>query len=304
MPEQQTKIILIAGPTASGKSSLALALSQAIDGEIVNADAMQVYQDLNIVSARPSEEETARVPHHLYGILDGAERCSAGRWARLATEAIEFIRSRHKVPIIVGGTGLYFRALTQGLSPIPDVDDQYRARARARHEELGPAAFHAEVIERDGAMDRLPQSDTQRLLRAWEVYEATGKPLSHFQAMTPEPLSNGPFERYVLAPPRDKLYAACDARAAAMFEEGAMAEIQTLLARDLDPNLPVMKALGVPEVAAYLNGAIPTQDEALAALQQNTRRFAKRQMTWFRNQTADWQVAETAEEILAELAGL
>jgi tRNA dimethylallyltransferase len=174
-------VILIAGPTASGKSAAALALAEKIGGEIVNADAMQVYRDLRILTARPSPAEEAAVRHHLYGVLDGAERCSAGRWARLAGEAVRDILARGRPAIIAGGTGLYFRALEDGLSPIPEIPPAAREQACDRLKELGAEAFRAEVVERDPAMARLPEGDAQRLLRAWEVFEATGERLSHFR---------------------------------------------------------------------------------------------------------------------------
>ena len=289
-------VILIAGPTASGKSAAALALAKKLDGEIVNADAMQVYSDLRILTARPPTQEEAAIPHHLYGVLDGAERCSAGRWARLASETIRDILARGRPSIVVGGTGLYFRALEDGLSPIPEIPAAVRERAGERIKEVGPAAFRAEVVARDPAMARLPEGDSQRLLRAWEVFEATGKPLSHFQTLPRTPLIESVASRIVIEPPRDVLYARCDARATAMLAEGAVEEARALIARGLDPALPVMKALGVAEIGAMLRGAL-TKDDALALLQQNTRRFAKRQLTWFRNQAADWPRAASADDV-------
>ncbi len=296
-----SNVVFIAGPTASGKSGAALALAQKTGGEIVNADAMQVYRDLRILTARPSIEDETAVPHHLYGTLDAAGRCSAGRWARMAADAIAQINARGQIAIVAGGTGLYFKALEEGLSPIPDAAPEARARAIARRAAIGPAAFHAEVIANDPAMERFPASDAQRLMRAWEVFEGTGKPLSHFQAMARTPLIGAVTAKVVIAPPRACLYANCNARAAAMFTAGAVEEVRALLARGLDPALPVMKALGVPEISAFVRGETG-QEEALSTLQQNTRRFAKRQMTWFRGQATDWPRAETLEaaaEILA-----
>lgn len=292
---------LIAGPTASGKSAAALALAQELDGTIVNADAMQVYRDLRVLTARPSPEDEQAAPHRLYGILDGSERCSAGRWARLAADIIGEIAAAGGTAIVAGGTGLYFRALEEGLSPVPDAPPEIRAVAEARWKEIGPAAFRAEVIAQDPAMARLPEGDAQRLKRAWEVFAATGKPMSHFQALPRTPLIGAPAARLVIEPPRKVLYARCDARAAAMLEDGAVEEVRALLARGLDPALPAMKALGVAEIAALLRGET-TRDEALAQLQQNTRRFAKRQLTWFRNQTGGWPRAETVEAAVAVLA--
>ena len=290
----EARIIFIAGPTAGGKSGAALRLAEKGGGEIVNADAMQVYRDLRIITARPSAADETRAPHHLYGAVDGAERCSAGRWARMAARIIEDIRARGANAIIVGGTGLYFRALEEGLSPIPEISPEFRAQATLRRDALGPEAFREEVVSRDDAMARLPAGDAQRLIRAWEVFEATGQKLSDFQALPRAPLISSPAQRIIIEPPREALYAQCDARAAAMMSEGAIEEVARLRERGLDADLPIMKALGVPEVSAFLADEM---DEAacLAALQQATRRFAKRQLTWFRNQAADWPRVENPD---------
>lgn len=293
-------VIFIAGPTAGGKSAAALALADRVGGEIVNADSMQLYRDLHVLTARPSAKEERRAPHHLYGVLDGGERCSAGRWAMLAKERIDAVAKRGGTAIVVGGTGLYFRSLEEGLSPIPEVPVEVREQAAARHVELGPAAFRAEVIAQDANMARLPEGDRQRLLRAWEVYAGTGKPLSHFQSLPPAPLVRDVVARVVIEPVREALYARCDARAAAMMDDGALDEVRRLLSRGLDSSLPVMKALGVAEVAGYLKGDL-SAEAALSLLQRNTRRFAKRQLTWFRNQAADWPRAEGAEAAVDSL---
>ncbi len=293
-------LIFIAGPTASGKSAAALALAGALDGEIINADAMQVYDDLNVITARPTASDEAIATHHLYGALDASERCSAGRWARLAKSALDKCTAHGKVALICGGTGLYFRALEDGLSPVPETPDEVRMLAQARRDELGAEAFRDEVVAQDPAMARLPAGDSQRLMRAWEVFTATGKPLSWHQAQPREPLIETVDARIVIEPARDVLYARCDARAAAMMEEGAIEEVRALIRRNLDPALPVMKALGVPEIAAMLRGEMDKQT-TLEALQQNTRRFAKRQLTWFRNQAPDWPRAATAEEVEARI---
>jgi len=297
---KDARIIFIAGPTASGKSAAAMRVAEKRGGEIVNADAMQVYDGLRIVTARPSEEDEAHIPHHFYGVLDPAERCSAGRWAQLAADCISDIKTRGKVAVLVGGTGLYFKALAEGLSPIPEILPDIREAARTRHEALGAAAFRDEVIARDPAMARLPQGDAQRLMRAWEVFEATGEPLSSFQDRPRTPLINELIERAVIMPDREVLYAACDVRARAMFSDGAIEEVKALLARDLDPSLPVMKALGVPEITGLLRGEYE-RGEALEFLQRNTRRFAKRQVTWLRNQTPDWPQYKNGEESVAAL---
>lgn len=290
---EQAGVIFIAGPTAAGKSGAALAIADRLGGEIVNADAMQVYSDLRIITARPSAADEARAPHHLYGVIDGAERCSAGRWARMAAPIIEDIRARNRVAVIVGGTGLYFRALEDGLSPIPDVPPEIREKGVERRAALGPDAFREEVIARDAAMARLPAGDAQRLVRAWEVFEATGQKLSDFQAMARTPMIAAPVRRVIVEPTRAALYARCDARAAAMLSDGAINEVVRLRDRGLDKDLPVMKAFGVPEILTLLAG--DCDDAAcLAALQQSTRRFAKRQLTWFRNQAAHWPRVESS----------
>ena len=290
------RVIFIAGPTASGKSATALWLANAIGGEIVNADSMQVYHDLRILTARPSLQDQENIPHHLYGFLDGAAPFSAGRWAQAAADVIADILTRGSAAIVTGGSGLYFKALEQGLSPIPDTPPDIREQAVARRDLLGPGAFRDEVVERDPAMAHFPEGDAQRLQRAWEIFEATGKPLSYFQALPREPLIEASTEKFILEPLREKLYARCDARAATMLAEGGIEEVRALVSRKINPALPVMKALGVPEIALLLSGQA-TSDETLAALQQSTRRFAKRQLTWFRNQAGDWPRAETTQDV-------
>ena len=291
-------VVLIAGPTASGKSAAALALAERHGGEIVNADAIQVYRDLEILSARPGPGELAKAPHHLFGFLGGEERCSAGRWARFAGEAVKGVLARGRMAIVVGGTGLYFRALEEGLSPVPEIPGEIREAAAARLAELGAEAFRAEVVKADPAMARLPAADAQRLLRAWEVREATGAPLSDFQSLPREPLIGPPAARIVIEPQRETLYAACEARFDRMMEEGALEEARRLKARRLDPGLPVMKALGAAELIAHLEGALAL-DEAVDLAKQNTRRFAKRQMTWFRNQAASWPRAADSRNAIS-----
>jgi tRNA dimethylallyltransferase len=298
--ESRERVIFIAGPTASGKSATASALAEELGGEIVNADAIQVYRDLSVLSARPTSDELAKAAHHLFGFLDGAERCSAGRWAREAKTAIDAIVQRERPAIVVGGTGLYFRALAEGLSPIPNVTAEVRAAARARLEQLGRDAFRAEVVARDPATEGIAPGDTQRLLRAWEVCEATGEPLSAFQDLPREPLVGSPHARVVIEPDREALYAACDARLEWMMERGALDEAQRLLARGLDPTLPVMKALGAAELMAHLRGELSFA-AALQLAKQNTRRFAKRQTTWFRHQAKGWPRVQDWREAIASL---
>ncbi|MEM9170840.1 MAG: tRNA (adenosine(37)-N6)-dimethylallyltransferase MiaA [Pseudomonadota bacterium] len=298
--ETPSRIVLIAGPTAGGKSALALALAQQIDGEILNADAMQVYRDLNVLSARPGTDDLARARHHLFGVLSGASACSAGRWARMAGAALRAVSARGRPAIVVGGTGLYFRALTDGLSPIPEIPEAVRRDGEARRAALGAAAFHAEVLAADPSMARVAQGDAQRLVRAWSVHAATGRPLSDFQAAAGRPAAPRPAARIVLEPPRAALYARCDARFDAMMAAGALDEARRLAGAGYAPDRPVMKALGAAELIAHVRGEIAL-DEAVEAALRNTRRFAKRQGTWFRGQTPDWPRAETVSAALEAL---
>jgi tRNA dimethylallyltransferase len=280
-------VLVIAGATASGKSRLALDAAEALGGVIVNADSMQIYRELSVLTARPDTADRARAPHRLYGILSGAERCSAGRWRDLAVAEIETCLAANQVPIMVGGTGLYLRALEMGLAPVPEVPAAVRAAAEAKHRELGGAAFHTALAARDPVTAaRLRPSDRQRLIRAWEVLEATGRSLADWQAdgQRAEALASPyRFRTIVCAPPRAALYAACDARVTAMIDAGAVAEVQALIGMNLDPSLPIMKALGVAALGRYVSGEV-SLEAAIAATQQQTRNYAKRQMTWLRTQ--------------------
>ncbi|MGZ3401008.1 MAG: tRNA (adenosine(37)-N6)-dimethylallyltransferase MiaA [Caulobacteraceae bacterium] len=296
-------VLLIAGPTASGKSALALRLAERLNGEIVNADALQLYADLRVLSARPTAEEEARAPHHLFGVAAGADGWSVGRWLDAALPLLGDIAARGRRAIVVGGTGLYFRALTKGLADIPAVPAAVRQAAAETWERLGEDAFRQALAARDpAAAARIAAGDRQRLLRAFEVAEATGKALSDWQADTTPPLSAGQWRAVVLEPDRQTLYARCDARFAAMVEAGALEEVRALIARRLDPLAPVMKAVGVRELAAHLAGEL-TLAEAVALAQQETRRYAKRQLTWFRNQTPEWErltVDTQVESLIAD----
>jgi tRNA dimethylallyltransferase len=284
----QADVVLIAGPTAGGKSALALKLAGELGGEVVNADALQLYRDLRILTARPMAEDEARVPHHLYGVADAGESWSVGRWLRAAGPVLDDIRERGRKAVVVGGTGLYFRALTQGLADIPPVPERVRQAARTRFDELGEAAFRRELRVLDSAAEaRIAPGDRQRLVRAHEVREASGRALSDWQAATSPRLPPGSWRAVVVEPARDELYARCDARVLAMIEAGALGEVQALLDRGLDQSLPAMKAVGVRELARGLRGELCLPD-AVALAQQQTRRYAKRQLTWFRNQTPDW----------------
>jgi len=298
-------VIVIAGPTASGKSALALRVAEAFGGTVINADSMQVYAGLPIVTAQPSPEDQARAPHRLYGFRDPAEPCSAADWRALAVGEIAACHAAGRLPVVVGGTGLYLHTLRHGLSPVPPVPEAVRAEARALLAEIGSAALHARLAERDPAgAERLRPSDPQRVVRAWEVLEATGRPLADWQAMPGSVEPGRRFLELLLLPPRETLYPACDRRFAAMLATGALAEVEALLRRGLDPTLPAMKAVGVPELAGLLAGSL-TLEQATAAAQQATRRYAKRQFTWFRHRMPearrfDAQFSESIEpEIFA-----
>ena len=280
-------ILIVGGPTASGKSALALDLALQFGGVVINADSMQVYRELRILSARPTPADERRAPHRLYGVLAGGERCSAGRWRDLALAEIAAAHGERLLPILVGGTGLYLRSLLKGLAPVPTIAKEVREAARALHAEVGAAQFHRLLAARDprGAA-RIHPANTQRVLRAYEVFEATGKSLSDWQAgqvSGHESGYGGEVAALVLEPPRQALYAACEARAEFMAAAGGIEEAAGLLALGLDPALPVMKALGVREFAAYLGGTA-TRVEAIDNLRKSTRRYAKRQGTWFRHQ--------------------
>ncbi len=283
MPPLQPTAIIVAGPTASGKSALALALAEHYGGTIINADALQVYRDLRILTARPGALAAERAPHRLYGFLDAAERGSAARWRTLALVEIAAAGKAGRLPIVAGGTGLYLRALREGLAAVPDIPPAIREEAAALYLRLGGAQFREELARLDPvSAARLPPGDRTRLTRAYEVAQATGLPIGEWRKQTGVPTPYR-FATILLSPPRETLYAACDARFLAMIEAGGLAEAAALLARNLSPELPAMKAVGLPELFRHLRGEI-SLDAAIAAAQQATRRYAKRQMTWFRHQ--------------------
>lgn len=280
--------LLIAGPTASGKSALAIEIAERAGGEIVNADSMQVYADLPVLSARPSAADMARVPHHLFGHVDAAVRYSVGRWLAEALEAMAGIRRRGRAPVLAGGTGLYFRALTKGLADVPDPGPDARAKAAAVLEQGGLAALAKEAARLDPeGTARLAANDRQRLLRIVAVGYGTGEALSRLQAQTAPPALPGAWRGAVLDAPAAQLNARIEARLCAMAEQGAVGEAARLAARGLAPDLPAMKALGVAEFAAHARGELSLED-AIQRAAVATRQYAKRQRTWFRNQTPDW----------------
>jgi tRNA dimethylallyltransferase len=302
MSEKKKPVVIVAGPTASGKSALAIELAEQFDGVVINADSMQVYRDLRILTARPTEEDEARVPHRLYGVLPAAEPCSAGRWLAKALSEIRDAHSAGKLPIVCGGTGLYLKALTEGLSPMPDVPDRVRESLRIRLAAEGAASLYRELERRDPRMaGRLRPSDPQRIIRALEVLEATGQSLADWQAMPAEgPPPDMRFRTILLAPPREWLYRRCDRRLESMLQEGALEEVRRLVATNPDPALPAMKAVGVRQFAACLAGNMEL-DDALGAAQKATRNYAKRQGTWFRHQiVADFTIHTQLSESLLE----
>ena len=293
--------MLIAGPTASGKSALALALAEAAGGVIINTDSMQVYRDLRGITARPTVDEEARVPHRLYGHVDAAVNFSAGSWVKDATAALAEARAQNRLPIFAGGSGLYFKALTRGLSAVPPVPSGIRDGVRARLEQHGVEALHAELSQRDPlSAERLKPRDRARIARALEVVEATGRSLTdwHRDGLPPL-LPPGQFRALFLAPERDALYARIDARFDAMLETGALQEVASLGARQLDPLLPAMKAHGVPALIRHLHGEITLQQAAEIG-RADTRHYAKRQFTWFRHQLPEfeWVRPEAARDWL------
>lgn len=295
-------VAVIAGPTASGKSALAIRIAERAGGTIVNADASQVYRDLRVVSARPSEEEERRVPHRLFGHVDGNERMSAARWAGEARGAIAEEHARGRLPILVGGTGLYLRTLLDGIAPVPEIDPAIRDAVRA----LPVAVAHAALMREDSAAaTRLAPGDSARIARALEVVRSTGRPLADWQRAREGGIGDTVSLRpLILLPDRELLNARIDARALAMLEGGAIEEVAALLARPLPTDAPIRRAIGVPELARLLAGEA-TMAETLDALRLATRRYAKRQYTWFRHQPpAAWpRVANADEHAIAALLG-
>jgi tRNA dimethylallyltransferase len=291
--------VLIAGPTASGKSALAVALARRFGGVVINADSMQVYRDLQIITARPTPEEMGEVPHRLYGHVDGAVNHSAAAYVAEAASLLAELERAGVLPVVVGGTGLYFKALTEGLSEIPPVPEEVRAEFRAWALPRETSELHAELARKDPEMAaRLRPSDRLRIMRALEVLLATGRSLASFQgARQPGPLAGRSLLRLFLTPERELVRARIDARFETMMTQGALDEVAALRERRLDPLLPVMRAHGVPGLIAHLDGRLSLA-EAVARGQADTRAYAKRQMTWFRHQMAGW-TAVTPEEALA-----
>jgi tRNA dimethylallyltransferase len=298
---ENDKAVLIAGPTASGKSALALELAHRTGGVVINADSMQVYRDLRVLTARPTLDEEARAPHRLYGHVDAAVNFSAGSWVADAAKVLEEARAQHRLPIFAGGSGLYFKALTRGLSAVPPIPAEIRESVRARLQRDGVEALHAELARRDPvSAERLNPRDRSRIARALEVVEATSRSLTswHRDGLPPL-LPQAQFRALFLEPDRDQLYSRIDARFEAMLQAGALREVAALASRKLDSHLPAMKAHGVPALIRHLQGEI-SLDEAAEIGRADTRHYAKRQFTWFRHQLPEfeWVKPEAAREWL------
>lgn len=287
--DRRAKAVLIAGPTASGKSAMAVDIARALNGVVINADSMQVYRDLRIITARPSEGDHALVPHRLFGTVDGATNFSVAAYVASFRALLNELEQAQRIPVVVGGTGLYFKALTEGLSRIPAVSEQVRDAIRSMCEGRSSPDMHHDLATLDPVMAaRLRPNDRLRIMRALEVHAQTGKSLAEFQGRRqPGPLDGQPVTKLFLAPDRDLIRARIDTRFAAMIASGALDEVTALRERRLDPMLPVMRAHGVPGLIAYLDGKL-SLEEAITRGQADTRAYAKRQMTWFRHQMAGW----------------
>lgn len=279
--------ILIHGPTASGKTKLAISLARRLGGEVINADAMQCYRDLDVLTARPDADELAAAPHHLFGHVDAAIRHSAGAWSKEAAAKIADLQAAGQLPIIVGGTGLYLMALTDGLSDIPAIDERFRTQARGMVESDQPAAWAFLTARDPQAAERIDPNDRQRTARALEVLLATGRPISAFHGQAAPLLPAGGWVGVTLTPPRETLYARINARVDAMMKAGALEEARRLWARRLDPALPAMRAHGMPGFCDHFEGRASLED-AVERCKRDTRRYAKRQMTWIAHQFTLW----------------
>lgn len=278
-------VVIIAGPTACGKTDLAVEIAEEFDGEIVNADSMQVYKELRILTARPSDAEVERVPHHLFGCLTVSERCSAGRWLEMAQVVLADIHARGKLPVIAGGTGLYIKALTEGLAPVPEVPSEIFERVQSHFDDVGGERFKTELALVDaGAAERLPASDRQRLIRAAAVFAATGQTLSDWQqAQTSEPGYSARYGTVLLMPPREEMYDAINARFDQMMDEGAMTEAEAFAELGVPDDMPSARAVGVAELLRVIRGEMALET-AVSKAKTASRNLAKRQITWFRRQ--------------------
>lgn len=289
-PSKKT-VLVVGGPTASGKSALALDIAEEFNGVVINADSMQIYKGLPIITACPAPADEARVPHRLYQHMDVTDTCSAGFWEKLCIQEIQTAWQNNQLPVVTGGTGLYIKTLMEGISKLPDVPDPIRTNIRRRCEEEGVDVLYEELRAKDPEMgERLKPKDAQRICRALEVLETTGRSLAALQReIKPKPTLDATYICDVIMPPRDVLYDRCNQRFDLMIDGGAIDEVRALADLNLDPKLPAMKALGVPELLSYVKGD-STLEEARLAAQMQTRRFAKRQCTWFRNQISGVEI--------------
>ena len=281
--KQENRCIVICGPTASGKSALAMKLANELNGEIINADSMQVYNELKILTSRPSTNDTENIPHNLFGIRKMVEPCSVNIWIKLAKKSISQIIDRGRIPIACGGTGMYIHYLSKRMSKIPEIPNRVRLEAREKLRILGNENFSKELIKLDPLLgNKIPIGDSQRLTRAWEVMKATGQSLAVWNRETDQATGLNLYH-VLLIPDREILYRLCDQRFLGFIDQGAVAEAETIKNMNLDPSLPAMKALGLSQIIKYLDGEM-NLDDAIKQAQQKTRNYAKRQMTWFRNQ--------------------
>ena len=286
------KIVLLSGPTASGKSSLASKLAEKIDGEIINADSIQLYRDLFILTARPDIKKE-KIKHHCYGFLDGDTNWSVGKWINEINKILKDVIKRKKVPIVVGGTGLYFKAITDGLSPIPDIDKSIRLKIENDLEKNGLTKLQKRLALIDPkASEKINPNDRQRIMRALEVYEGTNKKISDFWLMKREKIINYKSINFKIDADREWIYKNCDLRVDYMFENGAVEEVRHLLTKNYYENSPIMKAIGVDEITSFLNSDI-TLDRAIELIKFKTHQYAKRQITWINNQMISWNSINT-----------
>ena len=286
------KIVLLSGPTATGKSSLASKLAEKIDGEIINADSIQLYRDLFILTARPDIKKE-KIKHHCYGFLDGDINWSVGKWIDEISKILKDVIKRRKVPIVVGGTGFYFKAITDGLSPIPDIDKSIRLKIENDLEKNGLTELQKRLAFIDPeASEKINPNDRQRIMRALEVYEGTNKKISDFWHMKREKIINYKSINFKIDADREWIYKNCDLRVDYMFENGAVKEVRHLLNKNYSENSPIMKAIGVEEITSLLNSDI-TLDRALELIKFKTHQYAKRQITWINNQMISWNSINT-----------
>ena len=286
------KIVLLSGPTATGKSSLASKLAEKIDGEIINADSIQLYRDLFILTARPDIKKE-KIKHHCYGFLDGDINWSVGKWINEINKILKDVIKRKKVPIVVGGTGFYFKAITDGLSPIPDIDKSIRLKIENDLEKNGLTELQKRLALIDPkASEKINPNDRQRIMRALEVYEGTNKKISDFWLMKREKIINYKSINFKIDADREWIYKNCDLRVDYMFENGAVEEVRHLLTKNYSENSPIMKAIGVDEITSFLNSDI-TLDKALELIKFKTHQYAKRQITWINNQMISWNSINT-----------